>query len=103
MRLGVTQAEILLAPPADVALVRGPFPAQPQRVLIPLRGGPHAELVLNFGLALHPLLLHALHLRPTAATAARPGGVFRAEPGAAPDCRRCACTGKSPTRRRRRF
>lgn len=66
--LGVTQAEILLAPPADVALVRGPFPAQPQRVLIPLRGGPHAELVLNFGLALHPLLLHALHLRPTAPT-----------------------------------
>jgi glycosyltransferase involved in cell wall biosynthesis len=68
-RLGVSQADILLAPPADVALVRGPFPAQPQRVLIPLRGGPHAELVLNFGLALHPPLLHALHLRPTAATA----------------------------------
>lgn len=66
--LGVSQADILLAPPADVALVRGPFPAQPQSVLLPLRGGPHAELVLNLGLALHPPLLHALHLRPTAAT-----------------------------------
>lgn len=66
--LGVAPADILLAPPADVALVRGPFPSQPQRVLIPLRGGPHAELVLNMGLALRPPLLHALHLRPTTAS-----------------------------------
>lgn len=66
--LGMSVADILQSPPADVALVRGPFPNQPQRVLIPLRGGPHAELVLNLGLALHPLLLNALHLRPTGAT-----------------------------------
>ena len=63
--LGVAQVDILRAPPADVALVRGPFPTQPQRVLIPLRGGPHAELVLNFALALRPPVLHALHLRST--------------------------------------
>lgn len=67
--LGVTQADILMSPPTDVALVRGPFPAQPQRVLVPLRGGPHAELVLRLGLALCPPLLHALHLRPSAAMA----------------------------------
>lgn len=66
--LGVAPADILLTPPADVAFVRGPFPSRPQRVLIPLRGGPHAELVLNMGLALRPPLLHALHLRPTTAT-----------------------------------
>ncbi len=63
--LGVSYEDILLSPPCDVALVRGPFPKQPQRVLMPLRGSPHAELVLNVGLALHPPSLHALHLRPT--------------------------------------
>ncbi|MFO7631705.1 MAG: universal stress protein, partial [Caldilinea sp.] len=63
--MGMSYEEILLSPPCDVALVRGPFPKRPQRVLMPLRGSPHAELVLNIGLALHPPSLHALHLRPT--------------------------------------
>lgn len=66
--LNVSQEDILRSPPVDMAMVRGPFPQFPQRVLLPLRGGPHAELVLNVGLALRPPLLHALHLRPTAAT-----------------------------------
>jgi glucosyl-3-phosphoglycerate synthase len=63
--LGVSHEDILHSPPCDVALVRGPIPKQPQRVLMPLRGSPHAELVLNVGLALRPPSLHALHLRPT--------------------------------------
>uniref|UniRef100_A0A7C1FN99 Glucosyl-3-phosphoglycerate synthase n=1 Tax=Caldilinea aerophila TaxID=133453 RepID=A0A7C1FN99_9CHLR len=62
---GLSIEDILRAPPCDVALVRGPFPKRPQRVLMPLRGGPHAELVLNVGLALRAPALHALHLRPT--------------------------------------
>lgn len=63
--LGLSIEDILRAPPCDIALVRGPFPKKPQRVLMPLRGGPHAELVVNVGLALRPPSLHALHLRPT--------------------------------------
>lgn len=63
--MGVEQETFLASPPCDVALVRGPFPNRLQRVLMPIRGGPHAELVLNLGLALAPPSLHALHLRPT--------------------------------------
>ncbi len=63
--MGIEQEDFLASPPCDVALVRGPFPNRPQRVLMPIRGGPHAELVLNVGLALAPPSLHALHLRPT--------------------------------------
>ncbi|MCO5213432.1 MAG: glucosyl-3-phosphoglycerate synthase [Caldilinea sp.] len=62
--MDLAQRELLTSPPCDVALVRGPFPQRARRVLMPLRGGPHAELVLNVGLALAPPSLHALHLRP---------------------------------------
>ena len=67
--MDLAQRDLLASPPCDVALVRGPFPKRPQRVLMPLRGGPHAELVLNVGLALAPPSLHALHLRPTTPSA----------------------------------
>ncbi len=60
--LGVTAAEVLTHPPCNVALVRGPFPGQPARVLAPVRGGPHAELALRVGLSLRPRELTALHL-----------------------------------------
>ncbi|MEK9163862.1 MAG: glucosyl-3-phosphoglycerate synthase, partial [Chloroflexota bacterium] len=60
--LGVTAAEVLTRPPCDVALVRGPFPPEIKRVLVPMRGGPHAELVLRIGLSLRPRQLTALHL-----------------------------------------
>ncbi len=62
--LGVTAAEVLAAPPADVVLVRGPFTVGPGRALVPMRGGPHAELALRLGLSLYPGRLTALHLRP---------------------------------------
>jgi nucleotide-binding universal stress UspA family protein/glycosyltransferase involved in cell wall biosynthesis len=50
--LGVTTAEVLNYPPCDMALVRGPFPLAPARVLVPMRGGPHAELSLRTSLAI---------------------------------------------------
>jgi len=60
--LGVSAAEVLARPPCDVALVRGPFPQPLARVLVPVRGGPHAELALRVGLGLHPRELTTLHL-----------------------------------------
>jgi len=60
--LGVTLADALTHPPCNIALVRGPFPQQPARVLVPVRGGPHAELTLRVGLSLRSRELTALHL-----------------------------------------
>jgi len=60
--LSTTVADVLTRPPCDVALVRGPFPAEPGRVLVPVRGGPHAELALRVGLSLTPRELTTLHL-----------------------------------------
>jgi glucosyl-3-phosphoglycerate synthase len=62
--LAISPGDVLLAPPCNVALVRGPFPDEVQEVLLPLRGGPHAELVLSTGIALAPPRLSTLHLRP---------------------------------------
>ena len=66
--LGVTVTDLLARAPCDVALVRGPlaggdFPASPRRLLVPMRGGPYAELALRLGLKLRPAHLTALHLR----------------------------------------
>ncbi|HTP06718.1 MAG TPA: glucosyl-3-phosphoglycerate synthase [Anaerolineae bacterium] len=60
--LHVTAAEVLTRPPCDVALVRGPLPDQIKQVLIPMRGGPHAELALRVSLSTQPHDLVALHL-----------------------------------------
>jgi len=61
--LGVTTHDVLTRPPCDVALVRGKLPSKPKQVLVPVRGGPHAELALRVGLGLHPKGVMALHLR----------------------------------------
>lgn len=63
--LNVSTDEVLTRPPCDVALVRGKLPDKPKHILVPLRGGPHAELALRVGLGLHPLGVTALHLRRT--------------------------------------
>ena len=52
--------------PCDAALVRGPWKDGPPRVLVPLRGGPHADLALRLGLSLNPAELLVLHLRSRA-------------------------------------
>ncbi len=62
--LHVTAAEVLTRPPCDVALVRGPVEAEFKHVLLPLRGGPHAELTLRVGLSTHAADITALHLTP---------------------------------------
>lgn len=60
--LNVTVAEVLAHPPCDMALVRGPFPPKAARVLVPARGGPHAELALRVALSMQPQAITALHL-----------------------------------------
>lgn len=63
--LGVTTNDVLARPPCDLALVRGKISSKPKQVLVPVRGGPHAELSLRVGLGLHPKGVTALHLRKT--------------------------------------
>jgi glycosyltransferase involved in cell wall biosynthesis len=60
---GMTTNDVLLRPPCDIALVRGKLPNKPKQVLVPIRGGPHAELSLRVGLGLYPKGIIALHLR----------------------------------------
>ncbi|NCP87594.1 MAG: glucosyl-3-phosphoglycerate synthase [Anaerolineae bacterium CG_4_9_14_3_um_filter_57_17] len=61
--LGVTTNDVLTRPPCDVALVRGKISSKLNQVLVPVRGGPHAELSLRVGLGLHPKGVTALHIR----------------------------------------
>lgn len=61
--LGVSAREVLDAPPCDLAVVRGTLQAPPRRVLVPVRGGPYAELALRIGMALRPAHLAVLHVR----------------------------------------
>jgi glycosyltransferase involved in cell wall biosynthesis/nucleotide-binding universal stress UspA family protein len=62
--LHVSAAEVLTRPPCDVALVRGPVEAEFKHVLLPVRGGPHAELALRVGLSTQAADITALHLTP---------------------------------------
>lgn len=61
--LKVTADDALVQPPCDVALVRGKIAAKPKHALVPMRGGPHAELAFKVGLGLQPKGLTALHIR----------------------------------------
>jgi len=71
--LRLTPAEILSHPPCDVAIMRGPLPDAPQRIVVPMRGGPHAEQALRLALEVSsgrsPARITALRLRPSIATA----------------------------------
>jgi glucosyl-3-phosphoglycerate synthase len=60
----ISAADALSRPPCDVGLVRGPLPSEVRRVLVPIRGGPHAELALRIALGLRPRDLTAVHLIP---------------------------------------
>jgi glucosyl-3-phosphoglycerate synthase len=65
--LGATPMELLASPPSDLALLRGSVSASPLRVLLPLRGGPYAELALRLALSLQPAEIVPLHFsRPGA-------------------------------------
>jgi len=63
--LGVTAHDVLTRPPCDVALARGKISGKPKQIIVPVRGGPHAELALRVGLGLNPKGVTALHLRKT--------------------------------------
>ena len=63
--LHVTVNDVLTRPPCDVALIRGRIVNKPKRILVPVRGGPHAELALRVGLGLHAEGVTALHIRNT--------------------------------------
>ncbi len=65
--LGAPAAEVLHQSPCDIAIVRGPFPTAIKRVLVPVRGGPHAELALRLALSLVPAEVTVLHAVPTEA------------------------------------
>ena len=60
--LGIPPEDALLQPPCNVGLARGPFPQGPLRILIPMRGGPHAELALRTGLSMKDRQIITLHL-----------------------------------------
>jgi len=62
--LGAGLETFLAQSSCDSALVRGPVPERPAKVLVPLRGGPHAELALRLALSLNPAELLVLHLNP---------------------------------------
>ena len=56
-------------PPCDVAILAGPVPESPRRVLVPVRGGPYAELALRVSLAMagnRQSAVTALHISPPA-------------------------------------
>jgi glycosyltransferase involved in cell wall biosynthesis/nucleotide-binding universal stress UspA family protein len=59
--------EAMLHPPCDVAIVGGPVPENPRSVLVPVRGGPYAELALSLSLAIarnRKSSLTSLHISP---------------------------------------
>jgi len=60
--LGTPAEEVLSHPACDVGLLRGPL-SSVERVLVPVRGGPSAELALRIGLNLSPRELYALHIQ----------------------------------------
>ena len=67
--LHLTPAEILSHPPCDVAILRGPLPDNLERILVPMRGGPHAERALSLALDVagpNKAQVTALRLRPRA-------------------------------------
>ncbi len=80
--LRLEAASLLASPPCDVALVRGPLPPGPGRILLSVRGGPQAELALRLALAVGGTgrgRITVLHTRPagTSLEEARRARAFR--------------------------
>ncbi|TLN21071.1 glucosyl-3-phosphoglycerate synthase, partial [bacterium] len=62
--LGKTLDELMNKPACNLAIVRGPLPAGPLRILTPVRGGPSAVLALRFSLSLQHKEVRVLNLTP---------------------------------------
>jgi glucosyl-3-phosphoglycerate synthase len=66
--LGASLAEILQHSPCDVAIVRGPITSELKNILVPLRGGPYAELALRISLSITRntnARITSLHITPS--------------------------------------
>jgi glucosyl-3-phosphoglycerate synthase len=64
---GADLHDVLVRLPCDVAIVRPGEPNHIERILLPIRGGPHAQLALRLSLALaeaHQAEITALHVAP---------------------------------------
>ena len=65
--LRTTPAEVLTAPPCDIAIVNSYVPDTLDSILVPVRGGPYAELALRTALSinrLHGAEVTSLHMVP---------------------------------------
>jgi glucosyl-3-phosphoglycerate synthase len=66
--LNTTLAEVLSHPPCDIAIVNSHISDNLESVLIPIRGGPYAELALRIALAMRRfrrINITSLHMVPT--------------------------------------
>jgi len=64
----VTPADVLTQPPCDIAIVNAHITDGVQNILVPVRGGPYAELVLRTALSIsrfQPAEITSLHVAPT--------------------------------------
>ncbi len=63
-----TSPDAFIHPICDMAIVGGIIPSCPQQILLPMRGGPYAELALRISLSINrncQSKITALHLTPT--------------------------------------
>jgi nucleotide-binding universal stress UspA family protein/glycosyltransferase involved in cell wall biosynthesis len=66
--LQTSPSEVLLHPPCDVALIRGAIHNVTPKILVPVRGGPYAELALRLSLAIarnRNAKVTSLHITPS--------------------------------------
>ena len=63
--LGMSLHEALSQAPCDIAIVRGPIPWKISSLLVPMRGGPYAELALRLSLEIYRRQATALTARCT--------------------------------------
>jgi glucosyl-3-phosphoglycerate synthase len=66
--LHTTPAEVLTRPPCDIAIVNSYVPEHLDRILVPIRGGPYAELALRTALSINQLSranVSTLHMVPS--------------------------------------
>jgi glucosyl-3-phosphoglycerate synthase len=65
-------AQVLMNPICNIVIVRGARSVPPDRTLVTIRGGPHAELALQIGMSLHSKQLDVLHIDITGAATDAP-------------------------------
>ena len=66
--IGATAMEILTQPPCDIAITNSRIPKHARKILVPMRGGPYAELALRTALSIghfNPTSVTSLHMIPS--------------------------------------